>query len=99
MRTRLALISMLLLTMGLVACGDDDGEAADTTTSSSTTAAPTTDDGSSTTTTESAGDEGKCPSISDIPDEATVVVEVGLDHVGGFVGDARDRRAFAFVAG
>lgn len=98
MRTRTALICLLILTVGLAACGDDDGEAADSTTSTtstSTTAAPTTDDGS-TTTTISAGDEGECPAISGIPDEATDVVEATIAYDGDGDGESDTLSTFFF---
>lgn len=98
MRTRITLISLLVLTLGLAACGDDDGgEAADSTTSSTSTTADidTGDDGDETTTTTSSAD-GECPALADIPDDATDLNASTLAYDGDGDGEADTLSIFFF---
>ncbi len=98
MRTRTVLAGLLVLMLGLAACGDDDGgDVADSSTSSTTTADPGDegDEGDDTTTTTT-GEEGECPVLAEIPDGATEVTEAALAFDGDGDGEADTLSTFFY---
>lgn len=82
MRTRAFICCLVVLTLGLTACGDDDGGAAAESTTSSTTAPSTTEGDEETTTTTTEASEDTCPDDAPIPAEATEVTTATLDYDG-----------------